>query len=165
MDRWRSGVDGCMVDMCRKRVYARTVWAVIHRDVPLSWLGGAAGLVPGPPSPRQRLVYHPNSPPSPPFAVGVEERNGSVAVHVRGEVDMATTPELRMRLEEIVKRRRPAVVDLEEVSFIDGRGVATLVECAQSAAAAGCPLCIAHPSLAVRRLVQIMGLEGELIFE
>ena len=70
-----------------------------------------------------------------------------------------------MRLEEIVKRRRPAVVDLEEVSFIDGRGVATLVECAQSAAAAGCPLCIAHPSVAVRRLVQIMGLEGELIFE
>jgi anti-sigma B factor antagonist len=107
-------------------------------------------------------VYHPNSPPSLPFAVGVEERNGSVAVHVRGEVDMATTPELRMRLEEVLQRRRPAFVDLEQVSFIDGRGVATLVECAQSAAAAGCSLSIIHPSVAVRRLVRIMGLEGDL---
>jgi anti-sigma B factor antagonist len=111
------------------------------------------------------VVYHPNSRPPLPFAVGVEERNGSVAVHVRGEIDMATTPELRIRLEEALKRGRPAVVDLEQVSFIDGRGLATLVECTRSAAAAGGSLSIAHPSVAVQRLAEIMGLERELTIE
>jgi anti-anti-sigma factor len=107
-------------------------------------------------------VHSPNSNPPLQFAVGVEERNGSVAVHVRGEVDMATNPELRAQLENAIKRGRPAVVDLGQVTFIDGRGVATLVECAQSAAAAGCSLRIAHPSIAVRRLVEIMGVERQL---
>jgi anti-sigma B factor antagonist len=111
---------------------------------------------------EHRLVYHPNTNPPQPFAVGVEERNGSIAVHVSGEIDMATTPELRARLEEALMRGRPAVVDLEDVSFIDGRGVATLAECARHAAAAGLPMSIAHASVAVRRLVEIMGMEGDL---
>jgi anti-anti-sigma factor len=108
------------------------------------------------------VVLSLNSPPLLPFAVRVEERNGFVAVLVRGEVDMATTPELRARLEQALELGRPTVLDLEHVSFIDGRGVATLIEFARDAAGAGCSMCITRPSFAVRRLVEVMGVESEL---
>ena len=61
-------------------------------------------------------------------------------VSARGEVDLATAPDLRARLLEAV-RRHPAgiVVDLSGVTFADCRAVAALVAARNVAAELGRP--------------------------
>lgn len=102
------------------------------------------------------------SPQAPPFEVRVHERGGVAMVHVRGEVDLATAPQLRRRVREELKGGRRVVLDLEEVTFIDCRGVMRLIELRREAAAVGCSLSLARVSHAVRRIVGLMEVEGEL---
>jgi anti-anti-sigma factor len=98
----------------------------------------------------------------PPFEVRVHERSGVAMVHVRGEVDLATAPQLRGRTREELEAGRQVVLDLEEVTFIDCRGVMGLIELSREAAAAGASLSLARASRAVRRMVGLMEVEGEL---
>jgi anti-anti-sigma factor len=52
----------------------------------------------------------------------------SSVVEVQGEVDAATAPELLQTVELVHEcDRRDVVIDLEGVTFIDSRGVASLV--------------------------------------
>jgi anti-sigma B factor antagonist len=58
-----------------------------------------------------------------------EERlNGAVTVTVRGEIDVASAPELRTRLHELCTSSVPAVtVDLRAVTFMDSSALGVLV--------------------------------------
>jgi anti-sigma B factor antagonist len=56
------------------------------------------------------------------------ERSGSVpVVAVSGEIDLATADSLRSTLGEL-PRTTPVVVDLSEMSFIDGSGLRVLLD-------------------------------------
>jgi anti-anti-sigma factor len=61
------------------------------------------------------------------FSISTTERDGGVIVLVRGELDLATAPDL----EEVVSDRMDAgqevVVDLRELQFMDSSGLRVLV--------------------------------------
>ncbi len=61
------------------------------------------------------------------FVAGPGEQPGSWVLRVSGEVDVATSPELRRELHQLVDRGGPIVVDLHEVTFIDSSGLGVLV--------------------------------------
>ena len=81
-----------------------------------------------------------------------------VVLSVRGDVDIATAPELRARLLDAVHAYVTVVVDLGEVGFMDSTGLGVLVACRNRATTLGHKLAIARPQRIVRnalRLVQV----------
>ncbi|MGD8452356.1 MAG: STAS domain-containing protein [Phycisphaerae bacterium] len=64
---------------------------------------------------------------------GIQVSTSSVAgaevVHVVGEIDLRTSPQLRTRLLQVVEREpKRLVVDLSRVGYMDSSGVGTMVE-------------------------------------
>jgi anti-sigma B factor antagonist len=57
-----------------------------------------------------------------------EENAGYTIVYLTGEVDLSHSPAARQAILDCLQQRRPLLVDLSEVSYIDSSGVATLVE-------------------------------------
>ena len=55
--------------------------------------------------------------------------DGFIIIQLEGEVDMATSPELRETLDAQTKLRQPVLLfDFTQVTYIDSSGLATLVE-------------------------------------
>lgn len=62
----------------------------------------------------------------------VEQQENVVVIHISGEVDMSSSPDLRKVLLHEVRQKRPKIIiDLSGVSYIDSSGLATLIECLQ----------------------------------
>ena len=59
-----------------------------------------------------------------------EDKDGLTVVALKGEVDMRSSPDLRKGLLQVSKESVPHVaISLEDVSYIDSSGIATLIEC------------------------------------
>ena len=58
-------------------------------------------------------------------------------VHVKGEVDLATAPELHEVLAGFGPADGPLIVDLSDVAFLDSSGLSVLVRCHQHLAEGG----------------------------
>ena len=53
-------------------------------------------------------------------------------IHVKGEIDMNTSPKLRDLLKSSeAQKMKTITVNLADVSYMDSSGIATLVECLQ----------------------------------
>ncbi len=52
---------------------------------------------------------------------------GTWVLRASGEIDVATSPELRRELHQLVDRKGAIVVDLHDVTFIDSSGLGVLV--------------------------------------
>lgn len=92
------------------------------------------------------------------FGIEVRPEPGYAVLAVRGDVDIATAPDLRARLADTLGSFPAVVVDLADVPFMDSTGLGVLVAAYNRAAAAGCVLVLARPQQIVRnalRLVQI----------
>ena len=76
-----------------------------------------------------------------------------------GEIDISTATQLRERLFELAASGRPLAADLDQVSFIDSVGLATLVGAAKRAAAHGGSLQVACAPPKIRQLVRLTGLD------
>jgi anti-sigma B factor antagonist len=64
--------------------------------------------------------------------IKMNDESETKTVAPSGEVDMSSSVKLREVLQRLVKKKIPKlVVNLEEVSYIDSSGLATLVECMQ----------------------------------
>jgi anti-sigma B factor antagonist len=61
------------------------------------------------------------------FVPSPGEQPSSWVLRVSGEVDVATSPELRRELHQLVDQGGPIVVDLRDVTFIDSSGLGVLV--------------------------------------
>ena len=83
---------------------------------------------------------------------------GAVLV-VEGQVDMHTSPELRVKLREnLEKKMTPLVVDLTKVQFIDSSGLATLIEALQAVGKYGGRLRLCGLAPAVKNLFKLSNL-------
>ena len=61
--------------------------------------------------------------------VTVEHEKNNAVISVSGDVDLYSSPELRMAIAQLSKKKVPLiVVNLEGVDYMDSSGVATLVE-------------------------------------
>jgi anti-anti-sigma factor len=87
-----------------------------------------------------------------------------VALH--GELDIATTPALRERLNGALTTAaglgRRLVIDLSGVSFCDASGLAVLIGTQRRARILGTPMSLAAPQPQVLKLLHITGLDRGL---
>jgi len=82
-----------------------------------------------------------------------------VIVSFEGDVDLQTSPDARKVLLECVQRKKPILVDLSKVGYIDSSGVASLVECFQSARKVGQNLALVSVSDGALRVLQLARLD------
>lgn len=82
---------------------------------------------------------------------------------VRGELDLATAPELEEALVSAIEAGDEVVLDLRELEFMDSSGVRVLVV-AHTRGAGRFSLIAADPKSPVTKILAISGLEPELQF-
>ena len=85
---------------------------------------------------------------------------GCTVVEVRGDLDMATAPQLRDGLQRLVDAGdRQVVVDMAGVGFMDSSGLGTLVVTFQALRGAGGRLCLAAVQPAVHSVLRITSVD------
>lgn len=89
--------------------------------------------------------------------------DGSVAVSVLGEIDMATAAELDRGLRSAQADARSVVVDLQRVPFMDSSGVRVLIEAHQQARSAGARLVILNGTGPAHRTLAATGVDAFLV--
>ena len=80
-----------------------------------------------------------------------------------GEIDLYTAPRLQSELAEVIANAAPAsriVVDMSGVDFCDSTGMNVLLSCLRRARERGGELEIAAPRPAVRKILQVTGLDS-----
>lgn len=93
------------------------------------------------------------------FRAHTEDRTGAVVIVAEGELDLVGAPRL---LEAVpVEGTTPVIVDLGSVGFMDSSGLRSLLEARRACVDAGRAFSIARPSDAVRRVLELVDLQGE----
>ena len=100
----------------------------------------------------------------PSFAIEVERRDdGAAVVSLSGELDLATAPQLRQTVGDLMGMgTRHLVVDLEGVEFIDSSGLGALLWVEHRLHAVGGHLTAVHCCPPVERAFGLAGL-GQLV--
>ncbi len=101
---------------------------------------------------------------APPFQVRVQKMDGETVVIASGELDLATTGELRSCLTELRGGGGPIRLDMTDVEFMDSSGLHTLIRATEDFAADGSRFMIV-PSEPVRRVLELVDLEDRLPIE
>jgi anti-sigma B factor antagonist len=102
-----------------------------------------------------------------PLVITIDQgTDGSVALLVVGEIDMATVPDLDAHGKKMLERSEPKVaVDLSQVTFIDSTGIATLTTLHQQLEEQGRTLTIRGLSSVTRRPFEVLHLDEVLHLE
>jgi len=96
---------------------------------------------------------------APDFHVSTTTVGSQTTVIVEGEVDLATAPLLRDRLDSVIDETTTDIaVDLSQVRFLDSTGLSVLVAAHQRSAESGHALHVVRASLFVRRVFRVSGL-------
>jgi anti-anti-sigma factor len=101
----------------------------------------------------------------PSFELAVETADDRVTYIPRGELDLATAPELEEKVLGAVREGgRVVVLDLRELTFMDSTGVRTIVAAHQVAEQTGNALTVIRPprESAVSRVIEISGIDEAL---
>ncbi|MBL6929244.1 MAG: STAS domain-containing protein [Rhodospirillales bacterium] len=89
----------------------------------------------------------------------IRETGGASVVAFEGDVDLETSPTARKVLLDCVGLKRPMLVDMSAVTYIDSSGVASLVESLQAARKAGLNFALVSVSEAALRVLQLARLD------
>src|SRR3954454_13970070 len=98
------------------------------------------------------------------FSISVSDVNGRAHLTLRGELDIATAPELEQLVNERIDSGQEVVVDLRGLEFMDSSGIRVLVAAHARAGRSGTRVVVVRPapSSAVAKIVEVSGLDGEL---
>jgi anti-anti-sigma factor len=98
------------------------------------------------------------------FSITAGDRDGRAYLTLRGELDLATAPELEELVNARIDASRDVVVDLRGLEFMDSSGIRVLVAAHARAGRVGTRLFIVRPEpeSAVGKIVEVAGLDGEL---
>jgi len=95
--------------------------------------------------------------------VDIDERDGLIRIELRGELDLATAPQVEEALEGAESAEPPLIaLDLSQLSFLDSSGLRTIVAADGRAREAGRRLAVVKGPEAVQRVFTITGLEDRL---
>jgi anti-sigma B factor antagonist len=97
-----------------------------------------------------------------PFRVSVDDRERVVIVHVQGEVDAATAPEMGEVVDAQLAGGRRTVLDLSKVEFMDLHGLAVLLRASRRARADGGSFALERPARCVVRLLELVHVDGQI---
>ncbi len=89
----------------------------------------------------------------------IREEGGAVIVALEGDVDLQSSPDARKVLLECVSKKKPVLVDLSGVGYIDSSGVASLVESLQTARKSGSNLILVAVSEGALRVLRLARLD------
>ena len=98
------------------------------------------------------------------FSIVTEDENGRLLVTVRGELDLATAPELEAIVLPVLDAGGRVLLDLRTLEFMDSSGVRVLVAAHARAERDGERFAIVRPrgESEVSRIIEVSGLDGEL---
>jgi anti-sigma B factor antagonist len=98
------------------------------------------------------------------FSIAESDREGRALLTLRGELDLATAPELEQLVNERLDAGQDVVVDLRGLDFMDSSGIRVLVAAHARAARNDTRLFVVRPAdgTAVAKIVDVSGLDGEL---
>jgi anti-anti-sigma factor len=99
------------------------------------------------------------------LAIIEDAPQGWTLVRLRGDLDVASAPDLRERLLDVLSRLTPSglIIDLSKLDFIDSSGTAVLVGTDRRARLLGCTLVLVAPRPPVARVLQICGLDQHFL--
>ena len=93
------------------------------------------------------------------LVIDVDALDGATLLVLRGDLDIATAPDLREALVRVIADGARIVVDLEAVGFLDSVGLGILVSGLKRARAAGGELELICTSRVVLKPLEITGLD------
>ena len=97
------------------------------------------------------------------FKVDVHDAEQAVVIDVRGELDLASSPELEQELERSsVMSASLVIVDLRELEFMDSTGLSVLVRAHQRAVESGQRFAVIRGPQQVQRLLSLTGVADRL---
>jgi len=98
------------------------------------------------------------------FAIAADERDGRAHLVLRGELDLATAPQLEDLVNERLDAGQEVVVDLRALEFMDSSGIRVLVAAHARAGRTGTRIVVVRPprTSAVAKIIDVSGLDGEL---
>ncbi len=98
------------------------------------------------------------------FTCRVDWNGGATIVRARGEIDAFTLTGLGQCLRQAMLdgRGRHIMLDLSEVTFIDGAGLRLLERCQRACRDRGLFFGLQQPAPHIRRLLQLVDLDREL---
>ena len=100
------------------------------------------------------------------FSAVIDDSPGCVVVRLQGDLDTATSAELRRTLASVLDRRPPRiVVDLAELDFIDSTGICALIGGFRRASEVGCPYVLTSPARSVLKALHLAGVDQMMLVE
>jgi anti-sigma B factor antagonist len=93
------------------------------------------------------------------LVIDTEVHDATTVLVLRGDLDIATAPDLREALVGVIHEDARIVVDLEAVGFLDSVGLGILISGLKRARAAGGDLELVCTSRAVLKPLEITGLD------
>jgi len=97
------------------------------------------------------------------FSTSVASVGTSFVLSVVGDVDLASSDQLRNDIAPLLGSGRDLILDLAEVRFMDSSGIAVLLDARTKQLASGRSVFVQNPSNIVRRVLDATGLSGLLI--
>ena len=99
-----------------------------------------------------------------PFGVRVLHHNSHTVLRVEGELDLATAPQLRSRLANVIADSDgPILLDLADLSFIDSTGLREILTANAQLDRQDRELRVVKSSVQVRRLFELCGISDLII--
>ena len=89
----------------------------------------------------------------------LQHQTGFDLLKLGGEIDLHYSPELRECILATLKEGKPLLVDLEDVSYIDSSGIASLVEGFQTAKSASLPFGLLKVSPTAKQVLTLTRLD------
>jgi anti-sigma B factor antagonist len=97
-----------------------------------------------------------------PFSLHVERRGSKANVIVRGELDVANTPQLCEAIETaLADGALEVLIDCRAMTFLDSSGVGALLDLRKQLASRGGVLILFAPTEAVAQTLEVTGLDAE----
>jgi anti-sigma B factor antagonist len=98
------------------------------------------------------------------FSISISDRDGRAVVVIRGELDIATAPDLEAALTERLDAGQDVVVDLRELAFMDSTGLRALVAAPARVEGRGPSFVIVRPrpGAPIEKILAIAGVESVL---
>jgi anti-sigma B factor antagonist len=93
--------------------------------------------------------------------VATRSSGGTAIVAVSGEIDLYTAPQLQAEFARLISTSpQRVVIDMSEVEFCDSTGVNVLLSALKRLRERGGDLEVAAPRSAVRKILQVTGLDS-----
>jgi len=96
-------------------------------------------------------------------SVDVATVGDGVVVRVVGVLDAMSLPEVSRELTDAQRGHGPVYIDLAGVTFMDSRGLGSLLAANERSREGAAPIRIFRPSEAVRRLLEVSGVGPVLV--